>query len=116
VGDRRHQGSEPVRTTLWNDAVTAGIYDWRNGVVILRSNNHQDRMSALGQKQTFRDLGPMSALPPKADLVQHGRDVRFVPKADSCIAAKHIEVVCKSTETIRWARKAKLNEGQDAAA
>src|SRR5262249_59926458 len=25
---------------------------------------------------------PMSALPPKADVVQHERDVRFVPKAD----------------------------------
>jgi hypothetical protein len=24
----------------------------------------------------------MSALPPKADMVQHDRDVRFVPKAD----------------------------------
>jgi hypothetical protein len=24
----------------------------------------------------------MSALPPKADIVQHGGDVRFVPKAD----------------------------------
>jgi hypothetical protein len=24
----------------------------------------------------------MSALPPKADIVQHGSDVRFVPKAD----------------------------------
>ena len=39
-------------------------------------------MSALGQKQTFSDLQPMSALPPKADMDQHGRDVRFVPKAD----------------------------------
>jgi len=24
----------------------------------------------------------MSALPPKVDMVQHERDVRFVPKAD----------------------------------
>jgi len=24
----------------------------------------------------------MSALPPKADMDQHGRDVRFVPQAD----------------------------------
>jgi hypothetical protein len=28
----------------------------------------------------------MSALPSKADIVQHDRDVRFVPKADSCTA------------------------------
>jgi len=44
-------------------------------------------MSALGQKRTFTRLQPMSALPPKADLDQHGRDVRFVPKADICGAA-----------------------------
>jgi hypothetical protein len=29
----------------------------------------------------------MSALPPKADIAQHGDNVRFVPKADSCSAA-----------------------------
>ena len=39
-------------------------------------------MSALGQKQTLRCACPMSALPPKADMDQHCRDVRFVPKAD----------------------------------
>src|SRR6516164_3937700 len=30
----------------------------------------------------------MSALPPKADIGTQRRDVRFVPKADSCTAAK----------------------------
>ena len=30
----------------------------------------------------LRAHGPMSALPPKADMDQHGCDVRFVPKAD----------------------------------
>ena len=30
----------------------------------------------------------MSALPPKADMAQDNRGVRFVPKADSCAAAK----------------------------
>ncbi|MGB8394456.1 MAG: hypothetical protein WCE27_12625, partial [Pseudolabrys sp.] len=39
-------------------------------------------MSALGQKRTFRDAGPMSALPPKADMCSATRHVRFVPKAD----------------------------------
>jgi hypothetical protein len=37
-------------------------------IVILRGNNPQDRMSALGQKQTLRGVRPMSALPPKADI------------------------------------------------
>jgi hypothetical protein len=30
----------------------------------------------------------MSALPPKADIARNGGNVRFVPKADSCTAAK----------------------------
>src|SRR5262249_6822778 len=32
----------------------------------------------------------MSALPPKADKEQTSRDVRFVPKADSCTAANDV--------------------------
>jgi hypothetical protein len=41
-----------------------------------------DVMSTLGQKQTSRSEIPMSALPPKADIRQCKRHVRFVPKAD----------------------------------
>src|SRR5262249_36952771 len=44
-------------------------------------------MSALGQKQTFRNDRPMSALPPKADIGTQSANVRFVPKADICGAA-----------------------------
>jgi hypothetical protein len=36
-------------------------------------------MSALGQKQTWRGEFAMSALPPKADIAERDRDVRFVP-------------------------------------
>jgi hypothetical protein len=39
-------------------------------------------MSALGQKQTSCSETAMSALPPKADIVDHDPDVRFVPKLD----------------------------------
>ena len=39
-------------------------------------------MSAMGQKQTLRHVIGMSALPPKADIAEHDRDVRFVPRAD----------------------------------
>jgi hypothetical protein len=39
-------------------------------------------MSALGQKQTLRNVSPMSALPPKADIAECDQDVRFVPEAD----------------------------------
>jgi len=45
-------------------------------------------MSELGQKRTFTHLRLMSALPPKADIVEHDCHVRFVPKADSCSATK----------------------------
>ena len=45
-------------------------------------------MSALGQKQTFKRLRVMSALPPKADIAECDCNVRFVPKVDSCIAVK----------------------------
>src|SRR5215472_14300571 len=49
--------------------------------VILRANNPQDPMSALGQRGTSEPV-QSSALPPKADMDQPGRDVCFVPKAD----------------------------------
>ena len=39
-------------------------------------------MSALGQKQTFEVPSEMSALPPRADILPGGFDVRYVPKAD----------------------------------
>jgi hypothetical protein len=42
-------------------------------------------MSALGHKRTFRDFGPMSALPPKADIAERDCHVRFVLKADLCL-------------------------------
>ena len=35
-------------------------------------------MSALGHKRTSQDVLVMSALPPNADIAQHGRNVRFV--------------------------------------
>jgi hypothetical protein len=47
-------------------------------------------MSELGQKQTLRRSIAMSALPPKADIGTQPRDVRFVPIADSCTAAKSL--------------------------
>jgi hypothetical protein len=50
-------------------------------------------MSVFGTKRTFRDrvqcpllrvkqTCPMSAIPPKADIVERRCNVRFVPKAD----------------------------------
>src|SRR6516225_8704473 len=59
---------------------------WGSGLS-LRSSNPEPLMSALGQKRTLQCILVMSALPPKADMDQYGRDVRFVPKADICSAA-----------------------------
>jgi len=39
-------------------------------------------MSALGHWRTSKAVRAMSALPPKADMVQRSSDVRYVPKAD----------------------------------
>ena len=54
---------------------------WGLGVS-LHGTNPEPLMSALGQKRTSEQVRAMSALPPKADMDQYGRDVRFVPKAD----------------------------------
>jgi hypothetical protein len=48
-------------------------------------------MSALGHKRTLRRFHPMSALAPKADIVRHGGNVRFVPKADLPAFTKTVE-------------------------
>src|SRR6516164_8476760 len=51
-------------------------------MVILHGTNFKPPMSALGHKRTSEHVRVMSALPPKADIVQHDPDVYFVPKAD----------------------------------
>jgi hypothetical protein len=46
----------------------------------------------------------MSALPPKADMDQHARDVRFVPKADIMQCSKEsVHSITSSPEPIREA-------------
>ena len=42
----------------------------------------RELMFALGHKRTFSEVCAMSALPPKADIAERKKDVRFVPKAD----------------------------------
>jgi hypothetical protein len=55
----------------------------------LRRSKSGPLMSALGQKRTLRGVRSMSALPPKADIAERDRHVRFVPKADIGTAKKH---------------------------
>jgi hypothetical protein len=54
---------------------------------LLHHNKTNGLMSAMGQKRTLERFHAMSALPPKADIVEHRGNVRFVPIADSCTAA-----------------------------
>jgi len=54
----------------------------------LHGSNLEPVMSALGQKQTFDDVRRMSALPPKADIVDGDWHVRFVPIAN-IVACRH---------------------------
>jgi hypothetical protein len=58
--------------------------------VLVRYTKTLSLMSALGQKQTFRSVRAMSALPPKADMDHHGRDVRFVPIGDIATGMPHL--------------------------
>jgi len=50
-------------------------------------------MSEEGHKRTFSEVCVMSALPPKADMVQHDRDVRFVPQTDILRRSKIVPFV-----------------------
>jgi hypothetical protein len=63
-------------------------------------------MSALGHKQTQHHHGAMSALPLKADIERHVWHVRFVPKADSCTAAKDVHGCKRVIQSGRRARVA----------
>src|SRR5262249_42621721 len=55
-------------------------------------------MFVMGQKQTFKRLRLMSALPPKRTL-ELSRDVRFVPKAD--IAVLHSMTFVRRSQAAR---------------
>jgi len=63
-------------------------------------------MSALDHKQIFSEVCAMSALPPKADIVQHDRDVRFVPKADIMQCSNFVVAKSKSAQQShgQWVR------------
>src|SRR5262249_54282465 len=75
--DREGEGSDAAarKGTGNADAVIGALF-------LCHKATNSRVMSALGQKRTLRGVRPMSALPPKADIAEHRRDVRFVPKAD----------------------------------
>src|SRR5262249_28999581 len=88
--ERRRIAHPRLRTT---PILTDYIRDWRPAKwgpgAGLHGSNSKPLMSALGQKQTFGSNRLMSALRPKADIRTNDQDVCFVPKADSCAAAKN---------------------------
>jgi hypothetical protein len=69
------------RTLIESDA-TLKFDPSQKGTWSAHGCNEMDVMSALGQKQTSKRSQRMSALPPKADIVHGGGNVRFVPRAD----------------------------------
>src|SRR5262249_39750889 len=75
-------GGETTTHAHFTDAILRGGLNYQ-------FHSYGDRrMSANGTKRILRRAQSMSALPLKADMDQSGCDVRFVPKADSCTAAK----------------------------
>jgi hypothetical protein len=70
-----------------NEIALITDHSTRTGIGNVKIVSPNAAMSGLGQKQILEYFRIMSALPPKADMVQRGHDVRFVPKADSCTAA-----------------------------
>jgi hypothetical protein len=73
----------------------------------VQGSNTESLMSALGQKRTLKRRLLMSALPPKADIRWRYSDVRFVPGADSCTAAKS----ATEAEASRWIKNMTWRRG-----
>src|SRR6516165_1722907 len=81
--------------------------------VSLHGSNPELLMSALGHKRTLTSAWAMSALPPKADIETQSRDVRFVPKADSCnetILSLFDHLVGATEDTLRNAQSPRFIE------
>src|SRR6516162_3162073 len=77
------QGSELIARLLAVARLEQGFATGEMGLGIkLHGSNPEPLMSALGQRQTSEHDWIMSALPPKADIADCYRHVRFVPKAD----------------------------------
>jgi len=65
------------------------INRWRPFAESSNEHSYVD-LENLGQKRTLLSGRSMSALPPKADIRQGNRDVRFVLEADICSAPGHV--------------------------
>jgi len=78
---RINGGNDPL-TTQTADLRPAIQVCIENLLLALRSQPALRRNVCFGQKQTSKLVRAMSALPPKADIADAIRNVRFVPKAD----------------------------------
>jgi len=58
-------------------------------VRVARCSKSNPPMSLVGQTRPFGAFGRMSGVPPRADIRRTSREVRVVPEADSCSAAKY---------------------------
>jgi hypothetical protein len=68
-------GTTPIKTRLQQGFAI----DEMGFRVSLQRSNLKPSTSALGQKPTLGKARSMSALPPKADIADAMRNVRFVP-------------------------------------
>ena len=84
-------------TPQGSDGLCFGIEQLQQGFVTdgmgfrvkLHGSNFEPLMSALGQKRTLEYVRAMSALPPKADIGTHSRDVCFVPKTTIAVPQRN---------------------------
>ena len=79
----RNVGRQPVEPTTVPNIPALASYRTPHVLWRLNSSGSFATLAAMRRASSLvSSLASMSALPPKADIVQHGRDVRFVPKAD----------------------------------
>src|SRR5262249_19102113 len=84
---RRPSNAHGERCSIFSERSLIRVYQPhfllnRSNREYLDSNIIQALDVRFGHKRTLPHVRSMSALPPKADMAQHDRDVRFVPKAD----------------------------------
>jgi hypothetical protein len=62
----------------------------RRGFLVLAGEGQSQHGDTIWDTRMCTYKFAMSALPPKADIAQHGGNVRFVPKADSALRQNNV--------------------------
>ena len=115
----RHSARSPTRNV--HEYSVAASHD--ANLTLFCSDDFQNQVARqqssrdvrFGSKADIGKVRPMSALPPKADIGTQSWNVRFVPKADSCSAAKRSlfdHLVGASKERRRYRKTEGLRGGE----